>query len=151
MKRGLPSVIAIAILVAIAFGGFEPFYLRIFSIDRARLAATLEELPYRKLPGLRDFFQQVRARTKTGDSIAVSAPGLHPTPSGEGAYEYFCARSYYILSGRRIVPVLAPGDEPPPVDAAKIDYAAVYHSSAAIPGFVQVWRGNEGALFRAVH
>src|SRR5205807_1738938 len=60
------SAVGIAIAVAIAAAAFEPFYLRIFTIDRAAFRARLIELPYSKLPGSRRFLEGVRARTHDG-------------------------------------------------------------------------------------
>src|SRR5947208_17127379 len=101
----LTRALALAAVVAIAAGAFEPFYLRIFTIDRARFATVLTELPYRKLPGVREFLLEVRERTKEGDAIAIAAP-LHRAPRWEGGYDYLYARALYLLAGRRVVPVI---------------------------------------------
>ncbi len=96
----------------IAAGAFEPFYLRIFTIDRAQLRASLIELPYRKLPGLRALLVETRARTRDGDVIAIVAPY-----AWDNGYEYVYARSLYTLAGRRVVTQK---------DVAKADWIAEY-------------------------
>src|SRR5437660_928583 len=82
-RRALGIVVA----VAIAAAAFQPFYLRIYTTNRAGLAAALTELPYRKLPGMRQFILEVRARTRDGDAIAIAAP-LHRGPLLQGGYDY---------------------------------------------------------------
>lgn len=133
----------------IAAGAFEPLYLRIFTLDRARQAAMLTELPYRKLPGLRSFFLDVRAHTQRGDVIAVLAP-LTRTHDWEGGYDYFYARALYPLAGRRVVPLLDPDNRFLAQNLAEASYVAAYHSLPRVEGFVEVWRGADGVLLRRV-
>jgi len=135
------------IALAIAIGAFEPFYLRIFTLDRTRQAALLTELPYRKLPGLRQFLLDVRARTQKGAVIAMFAP-LTRTREWEGGYDYLYGRALYPLAGRRVVPLLDPENRFQPQNLAEADYVAAYHAGPQIEGFVEVWRGPSGVLLR---
>ena len=123
---------------------FEPFYLRIFRLDRPGLAARLVELPYRKLPGLRQFLLEVRARTRPGDVIAVDAPGT----TWDRGYEYYYGRSLYPLAGRHVLPLLDPQDRAHREELARATYVAVYGGPEEIPGFKLVWYGEHGALLR---
>ena len=118
--------------MAIAAGAFEPFYLRIFTVDRARLRASLIELPYRKLPGLRQLLVATRARTRDGDTVAV----VTPFSWDEGA-EYVYARSLYTLAGRRVQRTV--GDA---------EWISAYGAVPAAAGFDVVWRGAHGAILR---
>jgi hypothetical protein len=135
------------VAIAIAAGAFEPFYLRVFILDRARLHASLTELPYRKLPGMRQFLLEVRARTADGDAIAIAAP-FHRAASWEGGYDYIYERAHYILAGRLVVPLIAVGDRPQPENMALAAYVAGYHCEPAVQGFVVIWRSRDGVLLR---
>lgn len=139
-RRAIHAVVA----AAIAIGIFQPFYLKVFTVDRARMAAMLLELPYRKTPGLRLFLEGVRAHTRTGDAIAVASPFT----TWDNGYEYVYARSTYVLAGRRVLVLRDPADRPQPQNLARADYVAAYRVNVALPGFVEVWRGPDGILLR---
>lgn len=128
---------AIVAAALIALGAFEPFYFKVFTVDRARMGAMLTELPYRKAPGLRTFLAAVRARTQRGDAIAIAAP----YPSWKLGYEYVYTRSMYVLAGRRVLL---------PKDLTQASYVAAYRMNPSIPNFATVWSGPEGSLLRRV-
>lgn len=145
--------------MAIAAGAFEPFYLRIFTTDRTRFGAMLGALPYRKMPGMKQFLLEVRARTSDGDAVAIAAPFPHTAWSGagdghivtatrEGGYDYIYNRAAYLLAGRRVVPLPDPGDQPLPRDLQNVTFIAAYRCDPAVPGFAVVWRGANGELLR---
>jgi hypothetical protein len=135
---------AIVAAALIAIGGFEPFYYRVFFLDRARTRVILTELPFSKTPHLRDFYLDVRARTKPGDTIAIASRYT----KWDGGYDYVYARSLYILSGRHILALLDPQDRPHPEKLAGADYVAAYQGEPQIPNFATVWRGPYGSLLR---
>ncbi len=139
-------VVRLLVALAIAAGAFQPFYLRIFTLDRQRFAATLVNLPYRKLPGSRQFLLDVRARTQDGDVIALAAPlcRMH----WEGDYDYLYARAVYLLSGRRVIPLLDASDRPHPESLGGATYLAAYRCDARAPGFAVIWRSADGELLR---
>ena len=118
--------------LVIAAGAFEPFYLRIFTMDRAQFRASMTELPYRKLPGLRTLLVETRARTNDGDTIAIFTPF-----SWEQGYEYAYARSLYTLAGRNVV--LAK-------DVAKAQWICAYGGAPQVPGFTVVWRSPNASI-----
>ena len=97
--------------------------------------------------GVREFLLEVRERTKEGDAVAIAAP-LHRAPRWEGGYDYLYARALYLLAGRRVVPLIDPGDRPLPGNLQLADYIAAYRSEPALPGFIVVWRGRDGELLR---
>ncbi len=136
--------LAIVAAALIAIGGFEPFYFRVFTFDRARTSAMLTELPYQKTPGLRRFYGDVRARTKSGDTIAIAAP----FSTWDGGYEYVYARSLYTLAGRRIYNLIDPHDRLHPENLQRAEYIAAYRSEPHVAGFATVWRGPDGTLLR---
>ena len=141
-------VLAWAIAIAIAAGAFEPFYLRIFFFDRAKFGASLAELPYRKLPGMKAFLLAVRERTHDGDAVAIAAPLHRAAP--EGAYDYLYARARYLLAGRLVVPLVAIDDRPQPENIALAGYIAGFRCEPNTPGFVVIWRSRDGVLLRRV-
>ena len=131
----------------IAIGGFEPFYLRIFTLDRARYAALLTELPYRKLPGFRRFLLGVDAHTPIGARIAIWIPA----PGWDGAYGYGYYRAPFFLTGKQVVPLQVPFvDRPAPENVRVADFVAAWHGAPSIPGFEVVWRSADGVLMRRV-
>lgn len=95
------------------------------------MRARLLDAQYAKLPGSRQFLADVRARTRDGETIAVLAP---PVP---GAEFYLAARALYPLAGRRVVTA------PEGADAI-----AAYRVMPDVPGFVVVWRSDDGVLLR---
>ena len=113
----------------IAAGAFEPFYLRVFRLPP--LHDNLVELPYRKLPGLRELLVATRDRTREGDTVAIVAPY-----SWESGYEYAYARSLYTLAGRRVVLQK---------DVEKADWICAY---GVVPPGEVVWRSKYGAVVR---
>jgi hypothetical protein len=139
--------LGIAVAVAIAAAAFQPFYLRIYTTNRAGLATALTELPYRKLPGMRQFLIDVRARTRDGDTIAIAAP-LHRAPLWQGGYDYLFQRSRYLLAGRLVVPLRGEDDRPRPENLTTATHIACFHCTSTAPGFVEIWRGRDGALLR---
>jgi hypothetical protein len=127
-------VLALAAFLLIAAGAFEPFYFRIFAIDRPRLRASLTELPYQKLPGLRRFLNDVAARTRDGEVVAIYAPF-----AWDQGYEYAYARALYPLAGRQVVTF----DQ---LDRATT--IAAFRSAPTVLGFTVIWRSADGTLLR---
>ena len=120
----------------IAAGAFEPFYFRMFVADRAQFRASLTELPYQKLQGLRRFLVEIGARTREGDTVAVFAPFRW-----DEGYEYAYARALYPLAGRRVVTFDLRN---------RANAIAAYRVTPLLPDFVVVWRGPDGTLLRRV-
>ena len=139
--------LGILLAIAIAAAAFQPFYLRIYVIDRARFAASLTELPYWKLPGMRQFILQVRARTRDGDAVAIASP-LHRAPLWQGGYDYLFARARYLLGGRLVVPLVGEGDKPQPENVRMATHVACFRCELTVPGFVEIWRSRDGVLLR---
>ena len=145
--------------MAIAAGAFEPFYLRIFTTNRARFGAMLADLPYRKMTGMKQFLLEVRTRTDEGDAVALAAPFDRTVRPGEsddsivkttreGGYDYIYNRASYLLAGRRLVPLPDPGEHPSSRDLQNAKFIAAYRCDPAVPGFAVVWRGRDGELLR---
>jgi hypothetical protein len=139
----LAAAVAFALIL---IGGFEPFYLRIFAIDRAREEATFAELPFRKMPGLKSFLEGVDAHTPPRARIAIWVPFRQ----WEGGYGYAFYRASYLLPGKQVVPLLALHEDR--VDFSKLaraDYLASYGQRIDAPGFESCWQDAHGVLLKA--
>ena len=141
-------VAALCAVMLIAASSFQPFYLRIFTIDRARFSANLTELPYRKLPGLREFLFGVRDHTNRGDAVALFAAGLHHAPGWSGGYDYLRERAMYPLAGRRVISLIDDDDRFRPERLSDATCIAAYRSAPSAAGFAPAWRGRDGMLLR---
>lgn len=136
--------LALALILA---GGFEPYYLRIFRIDRDSLHRYLTELPYQKLPGLRPLLVEVRSRTEPRSRIAIMTPSME----WSHGYEYAWARSLYLLHGRESLALVGPPDRPFVQGLERADYVACWRCTFENEQYRVVWSGPHGALSRKRH
>ena len=87
-----------------------------------------------RVPGSQQFLEDVRARTKNGDSIALIVGARDPR-----VYGYGQIRASYVLAGRRVVRMTD--------DVAGATYLALfrmeYKGNAPV-----VWRSRDGLLVR---
>lgn len=135
---------AILAFALIFFGGFETYYLRSFVEDRTALRQRLVELPWRKLPGFQRFLLEVRAVSRTDETIAL---WISPMRWMEG-YEYGYVRAGYLLSGRDVMPLLNPQERFLAFNARSADLIACYRCSAPPGGFRIVGRTPDGLILR---
>ncbi|MEO6259708.1 MAG: hypothetical protein ABIP63_05130 [Thermoanaerobaculia bacterium] len=147
-RSSLPGRVASwLIFAAILAGGFEPFYLRALTGGPVASPAQLTELPYRKLPGFRRLLETAAARTPPGARIAIALP----FQQWEGGYGYGYYRASYLLPGRQVVPLLVPGEDRPALgNLRQADYVLSWRSATALPGFVAIWRSDDGTLLRRI-
>jgi len=139
----LAAVVAFALIL---IGGFEPFYLRIFTIDRPLEGALFAELPFRKMPGLKSFLEGVDAHTPPRARIAIWVPFRQ----WEGGYGYAYYRASYLLPGKQVVPLLALHDDRADFsNLAQADYVASFGEQLVPPGFESCWRDAHGVLLKA--
>jgi hypothetical protein len=136
--------VAAAGFVGIAAGAFQPFYWRMFAINRPAMRANLIELPFRQEPGLRRFMNAVRSRTLDCDRIAI----MLPAPAWERGYQYGFTRATYLLAPRTTIPLMDANDVPLTPNVALADYVACWHAAPAIPHFATIWRSDDGVLLR---
>lgn len=139
----LRTLVAAAVLVLIVAGGYEPFYLQILTANRFALRLHYVELPYRKLPGLRNLMTAVAEATSPGDRIAVAIPSQPP----EG-YAYGFNRSAYLLAGRQLVPLVDRDGRPLDGNFAEADYLACWSCTMNAPGATMVLETKWGTLMR---
>lgn len=142
----IPWLVSLA-LVLIVGGAFEPFYLRIFTMDAAAARQSFTELPYRKLPGFRQFILDADARTPPGARIAV----WMPLQQWEGGYGYGFYRAAFLAPSKTLVPMLTIGaDRLAPNQLASSEYIAAWRGDSLVVGFAPVWRSRDGVLLRRV-
>ena len=141
-------IAALCAVILIAVSSFEPFYLRIFVMNRRQYAAMLTELPYRKLPGLRRFLFDIRDHTNRGDAIALFAPALHHAAGWAGGYDYLRERAMYPLAGRRVISLVDDNDQRRGDRLNDATCIASYRALPTVPGFALVWSGPDGCLLR---
>lgn len=123
----LHRVLALLAFAALAAGAFQPFYLQVLRHDWRQFGAYLTELPYRKVPGLRQLCLEADRRTPLGARILFVAP--------HNGYEYAFRRAQYLLAGKEVVA------------SGEADYIACLPACTA-RGFTTVWRGEKGALLQ---
>jgi hypothetical protein len=130
------QIAAYAVLAMLVIGGFEPYYVRVFTVDATRTRAAMTELPYRKLPGLRRLLIDVDRSTPRGAKIAIALPFR----DWEGGYGYGYYRASFLLPGKQVVPLL------PPSNLRFADYVVVWKGRPVIDGFVPLWTTSDGTL-----
>jgi hypothetical protein len=131
-------IAAYAVLAMLVMGGFEPHYVRVFSVDAARTREAMTELPYRKLPGFRRLLLEVDRSTPRGARIAIALPYRQ----WEGGYGYGYYRASFLLPGKQVVPLL------PPSNLRFADYVVVWKGRPEIAGFAPLWTTSDGTLFK---
>ena len=89
------------------------------------------------------FLEEVRARTRDGDSIAL----LVPTRHWDGGYSYAYYRASYFLTGREVLPLVTPEDVIVPQNFRRARYVAIWRMQPPRVGRV-VWSGSGGVLVR---
>ena len=124
MKR----VLVAAALLAIAAGSFQPFYLKVWRQDWRQLGAYLTELPYRKVPGLRQTCVEADRRIPANARVRFVAPANR-------GYEYAFRRAQYLLAGKDVVP------------SGDADYVVCVPACNA-RGFTTLWRNERGAVLK---
>jgi hypothetical protein len=141
----LAAAAALAAWIAIAAGSFHRLYLTIHVDDTAPLRAFWSEVPYRRMPGLRQMLVAVDTRTNAGDRVLVWTPHR----PWQGGYGYAFRRAQYVLAGREVLPLL---DRRTSViddgNITRATYIACWRECPAMDGFVEVWRNEDSMLLR---
>lgn len=110
------------------------------------LGIILSRWPETQMPGdwlhFPRFLQEVRARTKEGDKIAVIIPAM----KWDDGYSYAYYRSSYFLTGREVLPLLDPEDRPHMENFYNARYVIVWHRPTHPRMGRVVWEGEGGAL-----
>jgi len=126
----------------------EPQLLQMPFVSHRILSVILYRWPETQMPGdwLRfpRFLQEVRARTKEGDKIAV----IIPTMKWDDGYSYAYYRSSYYLTGRDVLPLLTPDNQSHMENFYAAQYVIVWHRPVHPRMGSVVWEGEGGALVK---
>jgi hypothetical protein len=112
-------------------------------VDRSPIERAMLAYPDGQWLQYPRFLDEVRARTKPGDSIALIVPARR----WEGGYSYAYYRASYFLAGREVLPVVNEQDQPIPQNVHGARYIAAIGVSLRVPADV-IWQGEGGALLR---
>jgi len=123
--------------------GVESRMLLLPFIDRGPSEQAMATFTDRAWPDYPRFLEGVREHTQPGDTIAIIVPAMR----WEAGYSYAFYRASYFLTGREVLPVLTPHDEPLPQNYRAAKYIAVFGVGLRIPPDA-VWRSRRGALLR---
>ena len=121
--------------------------IALLSLDRPLLDAVTRRGAMRaafvrkadQAPQFSAFIEQVRVRTKPGDSIALVA-----FPGKRELYGYCYLRANYLLAGRTVISTFTPDYRFDPTMIAKAQYTAAF--GAHIGTGRVIWRGAGGEL-----
>ncbi|HEY6136192.1 MAG TPA: hypothetical protein VI670_00340 [Thermoanaerobaculia bacterium] len=139
----LRAILAVAAFAAIAAGAFQPLYVRMLFADARPMHAAFDELPYRRLPGLRRLMLDVARMTPPGARIALYAP----FNEWDGGYGYAFRRAPFLLAGRRVLPMLEPGrDRPTARYLGEAEYVVCWRGCPPLNGFRRSWGSADGEL-----
>jgi hypothetical protein len=137
MRRRL----ALVVFVALAVLAIHPDLFRFALANRAAMHQAMTRYPDRGWEAYPAFLEQVRARTKPGESIALVVPGMR----WDGGYSYAYYRASYFLAGREVLPLVNRYDAPQPANFARAKYVAAWQRNVRAP-LRPVWSGNGGTL-----
>jgi hypothetical protein len=139
--------VAICLFALMVLGLFEPYYWTIYRTNRRGVRQYMTELPYSRMPGLRPFLTEVGRRTREGDSIAIWVP----VRRWYRGYSYAYHRAFYLLPGRRVLPLIDEEDRFLSDNLRRADFIAEWHGGGVPPGFEVVWKDEDGTLLRRGH
>jgi hypothetical protein len=136
-------MLAPAAFIVIAIACLNPVMLRFPFQDRAAMHEAFTAYPDRGIwyPNYIRFLEQVRLRTRPGETIAIAAA----VPRWDGGYSYAYYRASYFLAGREVLPLVTPLDHAVPENLVRAQYVAVWRAQVRASRPV-VYRGFDGEL-----
>ena len=138
------KLLGLLCFVLLFLGTAEPQYVRIFFMDRVRLADGIGSARFGKMPEIRPFLEEVDRRSEPGMSVAIVIPNLEWSQG----YEYAFYRAGYVLAGRTVLPVIAPDNRAIPANLSGADLVAAWRTDLDSRRFEIVWEGAGGVLAR---
>jgi len=136
-------ILAAAGLVALVVAGIDWQYLALPFVDRSGLAELARrEADRQGYPHYPRFLEAVRARTRSGQSIAIVAPPMR----WSSGYDYAYYRASYFLAGRTVLPVIDRHDRAHAENLQAADFIAVWEQPFPLAGHRVAWRGEGGIL-----
>jgi hypothetical protein len=141
----LRALLSIACLIGLAVASIRPQPLTLAFIDRTNLHQEMTILPDGGVwwPDYPRFLEEVRWRTKNGDSVAVVAPSMN----WDAGYSYAYYRASYFLAGREVLPLVTPDGRSLSSNFNRAEYLAIWHNRVPA-GAAVVFAGNGGVLVR---
>ncbi len=139
------AILSIACFIGLAVASIRLPSLVLPFIDRTNAHQRMTTYPDRGVwwPDYPRFLEEVRSRTKNGDSIALA----DPTMRWDAGYSYAYYRASYFLAGREVLPLVAPNDRRLTANLNRAEYLAVWHNR--VPGRRPVvFAGYGGVLVR---
>ncbi len=144
-RRRVLALLALLTIVALRI---EPQLLQMPFVSRRTLSAILYRWPETQMPGdwLRfpRFLQEVGARTKEGDRIAVIIPKMN----WDDGYSYAYYRASYFLAGREVLPLITADGKSHMENFYGAQYVVVWHRPVHPRMGRVVWEGEGGALVK---
>lgn len=137
-------ILALLCLFAIVALRIEPQLLQLPFIDRTSLVSALARLADGTWQQYPRFLQQVRARTREGDSITA----IVPTMKWDDGYSYAYYRASYFLAGRQVLPLITSDDHFHPENFRAVRYVFVWRTPVDGRMGAVVWAGEGGVLLR---
>jgi hypothetical protein len=137
-------VLALLCLLAILAIRLEPRLMRLPFMDRKPISEMLTQYPDAGWQPYPRFLEGVRARTRSGDSIAVIVPKM----KWDDGYSYAYYRATYFLTGRTVLPLVTADDRPHPENFRDARYIAVWRTHLPPGPQTVVWSGHGGVLLR---
>lgn len=128
---------AFILFLAVAALSFDPPLLDVVRRYGAMNASFTREAD--RAPEFSAFIEQVRLRTRNGDSIALVA-----FPGKRELYGYCYLRANYLLAGRTVVSTMTPEYQFKPSVIGEARYTAAF--GAHIGSGRVIWRGAGGEL-----
>ena len=114
----------------------------IAGVDLSFASLLLDRRQPDPTPPYESFLHEVARRTPPGAKVAILVPDRGW--ARDYAYRYY--RASYVLAGRRVIPLLAPDDQPHLERMREADFIAAWDVEA--PDHPLLWRGHGGALYR---
>jgi hypothetical protein len=137
-------ILAFLCLLAIVALRIEPQLLQLPFTNRRTLSAILTRWPDGNWQQYPRFLREVRAHTRSGDSVVIVVPML----KWDDGYSYAYYRASYFLAGREVLPLVTADDRPHPENLRAARYIAGWHMTRQ-PGLGEVvWEGEGGVLLR---
>jgi hypothetical protein len=137
--------LALAAILLMAAGAFEPFYIRALFSDRQQLRTQLDALRYRKAPLLQPVLNAAKRLVPRGSAVAL----MTPYRRWDGGYEYCFSHAAYELPGRRVLPLIDDRDAAHAESLSEARFVIAY-GVGGLAGFRPIWSSPGGSLLARI-
>jgi hypothetical protein len=136
------SVLALLCFLAVVASRTEPRVLSLPFIDREPIERAFASFADNAAPDYPRFLAEVRQRTRPGDTVAIVFPNAH----WDDGYSYAYYRASYFLTGREVLPIVAPHDLTLPQNFERAQFVASWRTTVPRAGRHVIWAGHGGVL-----